>query len=134
MPPLRRALALLAVFACLVFAGNAQAQERIVNFDSEIWVHPDSTMTVRETITVIAEGRSIKRGIYRDFPTTYKDRYNNTVVVGFDVVSVLRNGQSEPHHSERISNGIRLYIGDKDVRVPKGQHVYTIEYRTKGIV
>ena len=141
-PTLRKPAAVLAgrKFASALFAvawllgmglaGGAQARERIVNFDSEIWVHPDSTMTVRETITVVAEGRSIKRGIYRDFPTTYEDRFNNKVVVGFDVIAVLRNGQPEPYHTERRSNGVRLYIGDKDVFIPKGQHVYTIDYRT----
>ncbi len=60
---LKRALALLAVswLLSMALAGGAQARERIVNFDSEIWVHPDSTMTVRETINVIAEGQSINR-------------------------------------------------------------------------
>lgn len=126
----RCAAALIAVALLFGLAGGAAARERIVNFDSEIWVHADSTMTVRETITVVAEGQSIKRGIYRDFPTTYEDRFGNKIVVGFDVLSVLRNGQTEPHHTERRSNGIRLYIGDKDVFIPKAQHVYTIEYRT----
>ena len=134
MARLGRALALLAASLCLVAvaAGGAHAEdrERIVNFDSEIWVHPDATMTMRETITVIARSQAIKRGIYRDFPTTYKDRFNNKVVVGFDVARVLRDGQPEPYHSERIANGVRLYIGDKDVFIPKGQHVYTIDYRT----
>jgi hypothetical protein len=135
----RRALVLAAVTVGLVavltalgaaLAGGAQARERIVNFDSEIWVHPDATMTVRETITVVAEGRSIKRGIYRDFPTTYRDRFNNKIAVDFDVLTVLRDGRPEPYRTERIANGVRLYIGDKDVFVPKGQHVYTIDYRT----
>jgi Predicted membrane protein (DUF2207) C-terminal domain/Predicted membrane protein (DUF2207) N-terminal domain len=131
---LTRALAPVAVSWCLAtaVAGGAHAQggERIVNFDSEIWVHPDATMTVRETITVVAQGQAIKRGIYRDFPTTYRDRFNNKVVVDFDVLSVQRDGKPEPHHTERIANGVRLYIGDKDVFIPKGQHVYTIDYRT----
>jgi len=129
---LKRALACLtaAWLLGLAVAGGAQARERIVDFESEIWVHPDSTMTVRETITVAAEGRSIKRGIYRDFPTTYKDRFSNKIKVGFDVLRVLRDGRPEPYHSERIANGVRLYIGDKDVFIPKGQHVYTIDYQT----
>ena len=38
-------------------------------------------MTVRETIVVESTGRKIKRGIYRDFPTTYKDRFGNRVTV-----------------------------------------------------
>jgi len=124
------ALAILSLSLAAALAGGAAARERIVDFESEIWVHPDATMTVRETITVVAEGQSIKRGIYRDFPTEYEDRFNNKVRVGFDVVSVLRDGRPEPYHTERVANGVRLYIGDKDVFIPKGQHVYTIDYRT----
>lgn len=132
---LGRALALIALTAvslslAAALAGGAAARERILDFESEIWVHPDATMTVRETITVVAQGQSIKRGIYRDFPTAYRDRFNNKVKVGFDVVNVLRDGRPEPYHTERVANGVRLYIGDKDVFIPKGQHVYTIDYRT----
>ncbi len=50
-----------------------------------IRVHPAGDMTVTETIRVVGEGDQIRHGIYRDFPTRYKDRYNNTVSVGFEV-------------------------------------------------
>ena len=33
----------------------------------------DASLTVRETITVQAEGTEIRRGILRDFPTSYTD-------------------------------------------------------------
>ncbi|MBA3487357.1 MAG: hypothetical protein H0T88_09255 [Lysobacter sp.] len=51
---------------------------------------------VVEQIRVRAEGASIRRGIYRDFPTRYHDHRGNRVVVGFDVVEVRRNGEPEP--------------------------------------
>ena len=35
---------------------------------------PDASMLVTETIKVVSAGDRIQRGIYRDFPTTYKDR------------------------------------------------------------
>jgi len=56
-------------------AGQARADEKIIGYHSHIAVHEDSTMTVRETIKVRVEGQKIKRGIYRDFPTRYKDTW-----------------------------------------------------------
>ena len=47
--------------------------------------------SVIETIAVRAEGRNIRRGIYRDFPTTYEDRLGNRIRVSFDVLEVRRN-------------------------------------------
>jgi hypothetical protein len=61
--------------AFLALAGPALAQEeRIDNFVSDIVIHPDSTLTVTETITVTSTGDTIKRGIVREFPTIYRSR------------------------------------------------------------
>ncbi len=62
--------ALLGLLACLLLPLAAQAKERILAFDSHILVNRDGTLEVRETIRVKAEGENIRRGIYRDFPTT----------------------------------------------------------------
>lgn len=121
---------LLALCVLSVLSGPLAAQERILAFDSEIWIDPDSTMVVRETITVVSQGQKIKRGIFRDFPTDYRDRYGNKVSVGFVVEEVRRDGNPEPYHTERRGNGVRVYIGDKDVFIPSGRHVYEITYRT----
>ncbi len=67
----------------LFFASTAPADERILAYDSNIKVHPDASMTVIETIRVRAEGKQIKRGIYRDFATDYKDRLGNRYQVEF---------------------------------------------------
>jgi uncharacterized membrane protein YgcG len=106
------------------------ARPRILSFRSDITVHQDSTMTVRETIAVRAEGEKIKRGIYRDFPTTYRDGRGNRYTVGFSVESVLRDGRTEPHHEESLSNGRRLYIGEKNTFLRPGVYTYTIVYHT----
>lgn len=117
----------LAVF---VVPAAPSAREIIRNFQSDIWVLPDATLTVRETITVISEGNQIKRGIYRDIPTDYKDQYGNSVRVGFHVEKVTRDGRPEPFHTAQQSNGLRVYIGSKDVSVPNGEHIYTLTYTT----
>ena len=76
----------LAILVFLAGAVPVSAQsERILNFKSLIVVNPDASMTVTEDITVEANRQEIKRGIIRDFPTTYQDRLGNTVTVGFQV-------------------------------------------------
>jgi uncharacterized membrane protein YgcG len=104
--------------------------ERIRDFNSFIVVHPDATMMVTETITVNATGREIRRGIIREFPTTYKDRFGNTIKVGFDVKEVLKNGRPEPYHLESVRNGEKIYIGQKDIFLRPGIYTYTIKYNT----
>ena len=121
----------VAVLALLAGATAAPAQsERILNFKSHIVVNPDASMTVTEGITVQATGQGeIKRGIIRDFPTTYRDRLGNTVTVGFKVEEVLRDGRAEPYHTESAANGVKIYIGQKDVFLRSGVYTYTIRYR-----
>ncbi|MFA4902957.1 MAG: DUF2207 domain-containing protein [Desulfobaccales bacterium] len=114
----------------VIGAAPAAAQsERILDFQSVITVHTDAAMSVTEHITVQATGREIKRGIIRDFPTTYRDRLGNTVTVGFAVTEVLRDGRPEPYHTQRVSNGVKIFIGQKDVFLKPGVHTYTIRYR-----
>jgi len=111
-------------------APGVSADERILDFHSDITVREDATMTVAETITVIAEGVQIKRGIYRDFPTRYEDNRGNPYHVGFRVVSVTRNGSPEPHHIIDLSNGKRVYIGEKNTFLQPGEYTYTLTYET----
>ena len=125
--------AALAVMLSLAISGAgiaAAASERILSFSSEITVGPDASMLVTETIKVVSSGDQIKRGIYRDFPTTYKDQAGNTYVVGFAIQALARDGRPEAHHAEALSNGMRIYMGQKDVLLPPGEHTYTLSYRT----
>ncbi|MCZ7654918.1 MAG: DUF2207 domain-containing protein [Rhodocyclaceae bacterium] len=120
----------IAVLWALTFApASAVGSEFIRHFDARIEVLADGSMEVAETISVNAEGISIKRGIYRDFPTIYRAWYGRRTVP-FEVLSVKRNGQPEPSHQERRDNGTRLYIGRGDRNIPRGEHVHEIRYRT----
>jgi hypothetical protein len=104
-------------------------EPRILNFKSVGVVHPDASMTVTEDITVKTTRHEISYGIVRDFPTNYQDRQGNTVTVGFEVQAVLRDGQTEPYHIQSAANGVRIYIGQKQVFLPPGVYTYTIKYR-----
>ncbi|MEN1728445.1 MAG: DUF2207 domain-containing protein [Pseudomonadota bacterium] len=107
-----------------------QADERIQRFTSEITIQPDGSLLVSEMIAVRAAGQQIRRGIYRDFPTVYRDRLGNRIIVPFDVESVTRNGQAEPWHTEGVAGGTRLYIGDASTFLQPGKYSYRIEYTT----
>jgi uncharacterized membrane protein YgcG len=109
---------------------SAQTGERILSYDSFIKVHPAGDMDVTETIKVVCEGERIRHGIYRDFPTRYKDRFNNTVVVGFQFRSAMRDGNSEPWRTEERDNGVRVYLGSKEVTLDPGEYTYVLAYHT----
>lgn len=114
----------------LLLAAPLGAQERILSYDSTVDIRADGSLDVTERIVVRAEGNQIRRGIYRDYPTRYKDRRGNRVVVGFEVVEVLRDGKPEPWFTEKKSNGVRINTGNDDfLRVP-AEYAYTLHYRT----
>src|SRR5882762_7275357 len=106
------------------------AEERIERFVSDVAVQRNGDLIVTETIQVWAEGRQIKRGILRDFPTTYHRADGSRVEVGFDVQYVMRDGQYENYTTERMANGVRIRIGSAERTVNTGSHLYIIKYRT----
>jgi uncharacterized membrane protein YgcG len=119
----------LIIFACAVGA-VAHADERILSYNEIITVASDGSLTVRETIRVRAEGNNIRRGIYRDFPTTYPANDGRQIVVGFAFESATRDGQDEPWRTEPRGNGVRIYLGSANVMLPHGEHTYELTYRT----
>ena len=125
-----RVLRLFLFLLLLIPLHIAEADERILSFHSDITVHKDASMSVRETIVARSEGVDIKRGIYRDFPTTYKDPVGNRYKVKFEVTGVTRNGNTEPYHIESMHNGKRVYIGSQNVFLDPGDYTYTLSYKT----
>ena len=120
----------LIVILSLLAVASTRADERILEFHSDITVAADSTMVVAETIRVRAEGNRIQRGIYRDFPTAYRDRSGRRVNVLFEPLEVSRDGSAEPWHAEPFANGVRVYFGSKDVYLDSGEHTYVFRYRS----
>ena len=120
----------LSLFVSIAGLAPAAAAERIERFISEVDVQRNGDLLVTETIQVRAEGRDIRRGILRDFPTTYRRTDGSRVEVGFDVQSVTRDGRDETFTTERMANGVRVRIGRGDQLLSTGSHQYVIKYRT----
>jgi len=119
----------LIIFCLTVLAANAQP-ERILHFESRIVVQTNGALTVTETIQAQASGDQIKHGIYRDFPQLYKGKWGLRMKTSFEIKEVLRDGQSEPYHTENRENGIRVYIGSPSSLVSTGVHTYQLTYET----
>jgi len=123
---MRRLLfALILVFAGLV---PALAREEIRSFAADIELRGDGSVMVIETIDVNAEGVDIRRGIYRDIPVIMLDDEGNRLRPVLDVIEVTRDGDEEPFRVERMGDFRRIWIGDADVFLPRGEHRYTIRY------
>jgi len=118
------------VIFLLAFSVLSADYEHILRYDSKITVNSDGSMSVREMIRVYAEGSRIQRGIYRDFPLNYTDKRNNRYRVDFEIAKILKNKEKEPYFTNNIKDGVRIYIGDKDVYLSPGYYDYEIAYRT----
>jgi hypothetical protein len=118
-------------FLCCPAPAQAPAPssaEQVLDYHSDILVEQDASLLVRETIRVRSEGQQIHHGIYRDFPTRYRDHLGNRYVVGFKLVQVSRDGRSEDFHVEDQYNGERIYVGDENVMLPPGEYTYALVY------
>jgi uncharacterized membrane protein YgcG len=131
--PIRVALYGLLSALCLSCSVVSQvaspsSSEQILDYHSDIQVQQDASLRVRETIRVHSASVQIHHGIYRDFPTRYKDRLGNGYVIRFEVVEVLRDGQPEKFHVEDQVNGERIYLGDQNVILAPGEYTYALVY------
>ena len=125
-----RFLRRLILATALLLPLSMLADERILEYRSDIHVHENGRLTVTEFIRVQAEGQNIRRGIYRDFPTRYRDRLGNYIKVDFIPLSVKRNGNPETWHSKEMSNGVRVYAGSEHRTVDPGVHEYELAFTT----
>lgn len=125
--------ATLLLLGLALAPGRAGAAEEIRNFAIEIEVAADGDLVVTELIEVKAEGREIRRGIFRvlilETPTGL-----GLILPEFEILQVRRGGAPEPYHTERTGKGLRIYIGDADVRLSPGVHSYLLRYRIAGQV
>ncbi|MCO6461030.1 MAG: DUF2207 domain-containing protein [Saprospiraceae bacterium] len=103
--------------------------ERILNFHSDIRVDSSGSVVITETIKVNVLNYEIRRGIYRNLPTS-RNVNNQKIRIQYDILSISKNGLPEPYHVETENGNKVVYMGDEDVILNPGIYTYTIEYRT----
>lgn len=127
--PIRRFCRAILVMVVAATGASVEA-EHIVSFHSQIEVRINDSLLVTETIQVRAQGKQIKRGIYRDFPQLYRGKWSLNQRTGFSVREVQRDGKPESFHVEQRSNGVRVYIGSPSVVLPPATYTYRLTYET----
>ncbi len=125
-PELIAACCLLLCFCCA-----AGAEEKINDFLVELRVGEDASLLVTENITVTAEDTKIKHGIFRSVPTlTWHGRTLRRY--GVELVDVRMDGSSVPCRTETGDLMTSFIIGDPDTVLSRGEHEFTLVYRTTG--
>src|SRR5690606_663577 len=104
------------------------AREEIRSFFADVTLQGDGSVEVVETLDINAEGEQIRRGIYRDIPITLIGPQGNKIRVSLDVEGVKRAGRPEIFRVERMGSFQRIWIGDPDQFIARGQHRYEISY------
>jgi len=117
-------------------AASAQQREEILSYDVLVDVGAGGRLLVTEDIRVRALGVEIRRGIYRDFPTSFP-RWSRLgrIEAPFQVHSVLRDGRPEPYAVLSIGGpigrgGVRVRAGQEDVLLEPGVYAYRFAYET----
>ena len=121
-----RALAALVLVAA---PAAARADERILHFWSDVAIQRDSSVEVTETIDIRAEHDEIRHGIFRDFPTRYRNRLGGTTRIQLTFEGATLDGAPVQAATSPVDGGIRIKLGDPETEIAIGDHRYVIRYR-----
>ncbi|WP_105421858.1 DUF2207 domain-containing protein [Neorhizobium sp. T25_27] len=125
-----KAFAHLAAFLLMASASVAEELgERITSYDVSVTLDRENVLTVIEDISIVSEGKRIRRGLFRDFPWRQNDTLAQLLKQDFQVLSVERNGQPEKWRAEQVEIGTRIYTGSETVFLPFGPHRYRFTYK-----
>jgi len=119
---------LLSLFLIVAFTSAAFAAEVINKFDVLIEVQKNGDFVVTETIEVHAEGRQIRRGIFRDIPRFQLLDGKYKIPQRISVVSVNRDGSRSPYMASDQGNALQIRIGSESVFLDPGAYAYEIKY------
>jgi hypothetical protein len=110
--------------------------DEILSFQSDIILHPDSTLTVTETIEVQNRPGGAFQGCFkRTYPGQATLRHSedsaHTTAPSYRFLAVLKDGSPTRYSTEKNSWGGRtMCIGAQDGAPEEGVHVFTIQYKT----
>lgn len=107
--------------------------EVITDFDVEIDVEASGDIVVTESIRVVAAGREIKRGIFRELPAYYtflgvRRAYD------YDLLSATRDGERDSVTHLRNGNAIVWRVGQQNFFLRPGPYTYRFRYRVADAV
>lgn len=116
------------LFLAAALPAHASAYQ---SFFADVEVRPDGSFVVTETIDGAFAAE--RHGIYRAVPLRYENENGTTKTIGLDVVSVTRDGESEPFTTFSEGSFETVKIGADEVTF-SGPFSYEIVYRVEDAV
>ncbi|PIS15790.1 hypothetical protein COT62_01825 [Candidatus Roizmanbacteria bacterium CG09_land_8_20_14_0_10_41_9] len=121
---------LLIVSKDVVHAQTSEG-ERIRSFGSDIAIHKDGTIEVKETIQYDFSTLQ-KHGIYRQIPTVKKNKDGKRYRLDLKISSVTdEDGVAYAYTKSTVGDDIKIRIGDANKTI-SGEHTYVITYKVGG--
>jgi hypothetical protein len=111
-------------------AGVPPSSERVLGFHTDLTLREDGSLKVLEQIRLRSAGEKIKRGIFREFPSSLPDAWGRPHPFAFELLDVTRDGRPAVHQTTHIAGGEQLVIADPEALLPPGEHTYTIAFTT----
>lgn len=119
------ALLCLCLVSGAALPGRVAAGEVIRSFDSSVEILPNGSIMVTETIRFVAEGKKIRRGLYRDIPLAGAGGRN----ARFDVEEMRIDGVKSSHYAvERHHGAVRVRLGNPAHNLNPGEHTFVLVY------
>ncbi|MDD5020850.1 MAG: DUF2207 domain-containing protein [Endomicrobiaceae bacterium] len=113
------------IFTILLLFTVLKAEEKITDFNVILTLNTDASATVTENITVNAENKSIKRGIYRTIPFDRNEKIT--------VINLFMDGQPHPYFIQKRSGILTVNFGN-DNFISQGLHKYSLTYKFENAV
>lgn len=108
-----------------------QAVWSVEEFHSDVTVHEDGSLEVRER--VVADFLTERHGIYRYVPYQGTNDQGESYRLRVDLVGVLRDGEPERVSTSKENGNVVWKIGDAD-RTLSGVHTYELAYRVENAI
>jgi len=103
----------------------------IQNFESEILINNNGTISVNERITVNFDVE--KHGIYREIPYVYEDSDSQKTYTKIDKIAVSQDGRNAITSVTDENGYIKIRIGDPNNTIA-GNHAYELNYLVTGVL
>lgn len=124
----RHCRCLLVLLIGILAATCAGANDYIMAFHSTLTLKSDSTMRVKEDITV-RYTTDQRYGFVREIPLQYRDQFGQQyAIVGINMLSMTRNNLDEPYRVQRSLDSIQIISGNPKVPIMHGAYTFTLEY------
>jgi uncharacterized membrane protein YgcG len=133
--PLKSLFQILCYLLVFNFALSSStfANEKIIEFNSDIKINTDASADITERITVIAEQKEIRHGITRLLPLSYQTG-GELHSTDYTINQIWNGDTISPYHTERYPDKLKIYVGSKNTLLATGSYTYTFVYHATNAV